>query len=203
MLNKLLITILMVSCGFVAQAAAQTETSISPEKHAAIRELIGLINVDNKADKIVEVFEQQMSGARAALITSVLDERADLTNTEKASLRDTLTAKQEEYTKRFREKLIEKLNYNQMVEEIGEIVYDKYYTLEEIRDLVAFYKTPTGQKSLKVMTPLLTDSLKLTYERMVPKIPVIMDELKNEEKVEMQKELNQRKPRAKKTASNN
>lgn len=199
MLKKITLTLFIVTCAFIAQANAQT--AVAPEKQAAIKELIGLINTDNKAEDFVAVFDKQMSGARAAIVESILSDRTDLTEADKKSLREALLVKMEEYAKGFQEKLMQKLNYTEMINEISTIVYDKYFTLEELKDLIAFYKTPTGQKTLKTMTPLMTDTLQLTMDRMLPKIPIIMEELQQEEREYIEKEVNARKPRPKRAVS--
>ncbi len=197
MLKKATLTTLIVVCAFIGQANAQT--AVSPEKQAVIKELITLINVDNQAEEMVAVFDRQMSRTRAAVLDSILNERADLTEADKKILREALTAKAEEFGKRFQEKLMQRLNYNEMINEISAAVYDKYFTLDEIKDLLAFYKTPTGQKTLKTMTPLMSDTMQMVSERMLSKLPGIMEELERDEKAEIEKEVNARKPRPKKT----
>ena len=198
MLKKITLTLFIVTFALIARANAQT--AVPTEKQAAIKELIGLINTDNKAEELVAIFDKQMSGTRVTIVESILSDRADLTEAEKKSLREVLVVKMEEYAKGFQEKLMQKLNYTEMINEISTIVYDKYFTLEEIKDLIAFYKTPTGQKTLKTMTPLMSDTLQLTMERMLPKIPIVMEELQQEERQYIEKEVNARKPRPKKPA---
>ena len=198
MLKKITLTLFIVTFALIARANAQT--AVPTEKQAAIKELIGLINTDNKAEELVAIFDKQMSGTRVTIVESILSDRADLTEAEKKSLREVLVVKMEEYAKGFQEKLMQKLNYTEMINEISTIVYDKYFSLEEIEDLIAFYKTPTGQKTLKTMTPLMSDTLQLTMDRMLPKIPIVMEELQQEERQYIEREVNARKPRPKKPA---
>lgn len=40
-------------------------------------------------------------------------------------------------------------------------IYAKYYNAQELRDLLAFYKSPTGRKSLQTMPIVLTDGTAL------------------------------------------
>jgi hypothetical protein len=203
MIKKLVLTFFMVSAAFIAQASAQTETEpqISPEKQAAIKELVSIVNADDKSADLMNLFMTQMDSMREATIKMILDERTDLTAAERKAIEDVLIADKKESTKRFQEKLVQKLNFTEMIKEISVIVYDKYFTLEEIKDLVAFYKTPTGQKALKTMTPLMADTMQLTAERLVPKIPGIMKEIENEQKQEIEQVVNAKKPRPKKPAS--
>jgi len=203
MLKKLVLTFFMVGVAFIAQANAQTETTtqISPEKQAAIKELVALMDSGNKAEQLEETFSRQSDSMRPLIIDSILKERTDLTDAEKNSLRESISGKMKDYEDRFRQRLKQKLNYSQMTEEISYIVYDKYYTLDEIKDLIAFYKSPTGQKSLKTMTSLFADVMKLTQERLIPKLQVVMKELEDEEKDDIEREINARKPRPKKPVS--
>lgn len=193
MIKKLALTFFLAAFALIAQANAQN--AISTEKQTAIAELVALINVDNKAEDLVRIMSMQMDSIREETIKSVLDERADLTAAEKKSLRDTFVGDSKEYSKRFQEKLMQKLNYGEMINEIAAIVYDKYYTLDEIKDLTAFYRTATGQKTLKTMTPLFTDTMKLTQERLLPKIPTILKELQDEEKADIERRVNIKKPK--------
>jgi len=41
-------------------------------------------------------------------------------------------------------------------------VYDQYYTEDEIRQLVEFYSSPTGQKSIEINTALVRDVVRAT-----------------------------------------
>jgi len=59
----------------------------------------------------------------------------------------------------FFEKFNSKISAEQMVDLIVP-VYDKYFSDQEIKDLIAFYQTPTGQKMSSVQTQLAADLLK-------------------------------------------
>lgn len=38
-------------------------------------------------------------------------------------------------------------------------IYDKYYTTDELKELVVFYKTPLGQKSISILPSIMQDSM--------------------------------------------
>jgi hypothetical protein len=98
-------------------------------------------------------------------------------------------------SKRVSGKFMEKLNYKEMTNEISLTLYDKYYSFDEIKDLIVFYKSPTGQKTLKTMKPLLNESMSMTQERLLPKLPGIIREIQEEEKLEIDRRINAKKPR--------
>jgi hypothetical protein len=39
-------------------------------------------------------------------------------------------------------------------------IYEKHYTAEEIKELIAFYKTPVGKKTIAVLPQITADSMK-------------------------------------------
>ncbi|MGC2237845.1 MAG: DUF2059 domain-containing protein [Pyrinomonadaceae bacterium] len=193
MFKKISFTLFMLAFALIGQALAQE--SVSAEKQAAIKELMTLINTGNKAEDFVNLMSQQMEVSRKSAVTAALDERTDLTASERKALEEALINEQGDRIKRFQERLMQKLDFNRMMDEIGASVYDKYYTLEEIKDLAIFYKSPTGQKSLKLMTTIMTESMRQVQERLIPKIPVIIRELQEEDQKEIEQQINKKKPR--------
>jgi len=143
----------------------------------------------------------QLQAQQDATMKSVLDERTDLTATERQSFEDSLANDKKYSIKRWLDKMMQKINYNELVNEIAYTIYDKYFTLEEIKDLNAFYKTPTGQKSLKMMAPMMTDTMLAMQERVMPKMMLVIKEIMDEDKAEIEQKINAKKTRPKKNAS--
>lgn len=195
MIKKLTLTTFMLTCILFASASAQTTTS---EKQAAIKELVFLINGDNKMEEMMNAMAPQLQASQDAAMKSMLDERTDLTVTERQSLEDSLINDKKYSVKRLLDKMMQRLNYNELINEIAYSIYDKYYTLEELKDLNAFFKTPTGQKSLKMMTPIMTDTMLAIQQRVMPKMMIVMKELMDEDRLEIEQKINTKKPKPKK-----
>lgn len=53
-------------------------------------------------------------------------------------------------------------------------IYAKYFTEQEIVDLVAFYDSATGKKTLEVLPQLMQDGMKAGVDNLTPKINEIM-----------------------------
>ena len=186
---------LVLALLFAFCVSSNAQEAISPAKLAAINELMALIKVDDKAEDIVRLMTVQLQATRAETVKTILDKRTDLTKAEKASLEDEFLKDEKESIRRFQDKLIARLNFSKTVNEISAGVYDKYYTLEELKDLIAFYKTPTGQKSLRLMTPIFAETMRQMQERLLPKVPIVMQELQDEDRKEIEQKINARKPK--------
>lgn len=65
-------------------------------------------------------------------------------------------------------------------------IYVKHFSQEEINALIAFYKTPAGQKYVNMTPEIQKELMGLMFQKYVPEmqksITVKMDELKNEGK---------------------
>lgn len=53
----------------------------------------------------------------------------------------------------------------------------KYYTEDDIRAMIAFYKTPTGQKSIRLMPQMTQEVIVGTQQMMIAKLPPILEAL--------------------------
>ena len=62
------------------------------------------------------------------------------------------------------------LNVNEIIPRLIP-VYDKYFTEEELKELIAFYKGTTGRKLIKVMPSIMEDSMKATEAYFQEKMP--------------------------------
>ena len=183
----------MLTC--VLSAPKQAQTNSSSEKRTAIKELINLINSDNKAEELANVLVAQIQESEDAIVKDILKARTDLTATERKSIEDSLLNDKSNSAKRFQDKLMQKLNYSELVNQVVSVVYDRYYSLEDIKNLTAFYRTPTGQKSLQMMTPIASDTIQMMQAQLLPKIPIIIKELQDEDRLEIEQKINARKPK--------
>lgn len=53
----------------------------------------------------------------------------------------------------------------------------KYYSVAEMKDLIAFYKTPTGQKAIRIMPALTAEVAGRTQTKLQTELPVVMQRL--------------------------
>lgn len=62
-------------------------------------------------------------------------------------------------------------------------IYARHYTAEELRQLVAFYRSPVGRKSLAVMPAIIGDMVRISAERM----PMVSAEINEAFRAKMRK----------------
>ncbi len=62
------------------------------------------------------------------------------------------------------------LNINEIISRLVPI-YDKYFTETELKELIAFYRSTTGRKLIKVMPMIMEDSMKASMTYFQEKMP--------------------------------
>ncbi|HEX9960161.1 MAG TPA: hypothetical protein VGB00_04480, partial [Pyrinomonadaceae bacterium] len=88
MIRKLTFSLFLFAFAFFAPANAQT--AVAPDKQAALKELVALVNGDNKAEDILNIMLAQMDASRDMSVKAVINERTDLTPAEKKALEESI-----------------------------------------------------------------------------------------------------------------
>jgi hypothetical protein len=81
---------------------------------------------------------------------------------------------------RYRQLVREKIDYRQIVREIYVPLYAKYLTEQELADVVAFYKSPTGQKVVTVLPAIARDAMQIANETMEAKFMALAKQVQEE-----------------------
>lgn len=177
--NFYVLMLFLILC-FSSFVLAQ-ETKISPQKQKVIGEIISVTKADKKVKEIMQAMFKQMNANYPLIIKAMLEKRTDITPAQKAIIENDLIKKQKDFDQRFQQKTIQVINFQDFIETTFYPLYDKYFTEVELIDLLAFYKTPTGQKLNEILPQLSTDAIRLSQEYLIPKINGILEEVIREQ----------------------
>jgi len=181
--------VLALCCVPLAAAAQQKEPiPISPEKLALIKELIGVTDVANTAKLTMSQTMQAMTASLSGMIGKALPEDLagqNLTPEQMAEAKKTSAAFISREMKLMAENMVKAIDFDALVATVYIPLYDKYYTEQELRDLIAFYKTPTGQKAV-IVSPLLAGDASAKTTQFL--MPTMMQRIKDAQDL-MQKDI--------------
>jgi hypothetical protein len=59
-------------------------------------------------------------------------------------------------------------------------LYARHYTVEEMRQISAFYKSPVGAKMLVTMPQMIGESMQMTQTLIMPRIEAMMKKIQAE-----------------------
>jgi hypothetical protein len=172
--------------GMVVISPAHAQASLTPEKKALIKELLGLLNSGNAAEAISIQFLEQFQQSAIILIKSDLREWLQgqkFAPAEKKLLEGEMGKSAHRILTRLRAEFPKRIDMGEILEVVTVEVYNKYFTEAEVKDLIAFYKTPTGQKFIKILPQISAELLPRIRQLMDPvanllTIELLADELK-------------------------
>ena len=114
--------------------------------------------------------------------TALQDPQAkQMSRQEQEALKRHITEASARIGKGFRELVPQRLNYAETMEQISYSLYDKFFTEKELKDLIVFYRSETGKKSIQVMPELMAESMQRYGEITMPKIQQLITEIAEEE----------------------
>src|ERR1041385_1249125 len=141
------------------------QPEISPEKMALLKELNEATGVKKQAGDVLAVImgelEKQTVEDTWALLSAMPEMKA-LTEAEREDLKQQLSDSSARQTKSVIDGMNHKIDYGQLIEDVQVVVYAKYFNEKELKDLLAFYKSDTGQRSMQLMPSLLADVMSET-----------------------------------------
>jgi uncharacterized protein len=142
---RILLVASAVGMSGIIAAAAQQPAAPSPEAMAAAKELIAIMSPDMIKDMNNKIFAQMWPAMEQALQSqfSKMDEA-------------TATGMKAEIRAEVEKEVVKEVTG---LMDIMPAIYAHYLTADEMHDIQAFYRTPAGAKTLKVMPEILGEAM--------------------------------------------
>lgn len=131
--------------------AATTVASFSQTKQESIKELFHLMQTDS-------MMEKTFAAIVPAIMTQMPKEEKDSTKLAQMNqFMNSLIASSKEMCKK-------------MLNEDIVVLYDKFFTENEIKDLIIFYKTPTGKKMIEKSPEMQIEIMNMLMQKYMPEL---------------------------------
>ncbi|HSF23858.1 MAG TPA: DUF2059 domain-containing protein [Blastocatellia bacterium] len=160
--------------------AANAQDEITPEKRALIKELY----LATRADKLAESFTNAILTQMERDLPKLLSESPEMmgVRSDRQEAQTIVSETSARVFRRFKELMPQRINFTEVMEQMFYPIYDKFFTEAELKDLVAFYKSPTGQKSIGVMPQLMQDATRRSSMALNERVMDLVTEVLQEEK---------------------
>jgi len=181
----LLIALALFGC---ARAHAQTAPQMTPEKRALIKELLELTGGTKNINQMMDIMIEQQKKDFPNILAQLNMLNKNLTPEERVAAEQKVRASTQRVLTRLKE-VFQKLNYAQMVEDLSARIFDKYFTESELKEWVAFYKSPLGKKTIELMPTIYAESMAKISDSVLPSLQTEMSKVITEETERLQQEL--------------
>jgi hypothetical protein len=179
MSNRFLAGLIALAFYFIFALPAYAQNEPATEKKALIKELLTLMNASGNseavADQIMEALQAPVANALSNEMRGWIQEQK-LPPAEQKRLEAETDESAQRILTRLRAEIPKRISFGELVEKVGVETYDKYYTVAEVKDLITFYKTSTGQKFVKILPQLTADMMSGTGKLIEPELTKLMTE---------------------------
>lgn len=181
-------SLLILCCTFLIAGAASgawaddAKPADDKEKQEVIKQLLDASRaVKNAQMGFNMVMEQEFKGVHSAVLARI-DQDPKMSDEEKQKAKTALASKLDKRMDRFRELTAQKIDLSKAIVDVYLALYDKYFTLGELKDMLAYYKSPTGQRSLDVLPQLTSEGIQSINSVVVPQLRAVSAQIDDEEK---------------------
>lgn len=133
----------LIALIFLCGNSSLAQQSISPEKKILIQEFRKLTGSQN-----INLSVNFTSADIQDTFLARIEQDKDLTDAQKKEAQKSLATAKQRMDKQIQDFFGDKVGIQQLSEDTAVALYDKKFTEAELRELIAFYQTTTGKKSL-------------------------------------------------------
>jgi len=167
---------------------ATSGAELTESKRQAIHELLAIVGV---AGMDAQMRDQQsilelmrMRPSYPQMMEFAVSEQTDLSDEQRQRLLARLMDF-DAFAERFRALFAERLDFAQIIETVYPPLYDEYFSEEELREMLAFYRTPVGRKNIAVMPSLMQKAGEGVEEAVRPLAVGLIQEIVAEERAKL------------------
>ena len=181
----LTLRITLVLLGFaLAFFGSEARAEISESKRLLIRDLLQLSGGGQAAEQVAQSFLAQIQHVYGSMVEEVVASESDLSAEEEQTLREHL-ADFDRFASAFSARFAERIDLDAALEAVYVPLYDKYFAETELREIVAFYRTPAGRKMIAVLPSVMQDGFEATVTLVQPKVMALVGEILAERRTEL------------------
>jgi hypothetical protein len=164
---------IVLTCAPAFSYAAAPMPSADPAVVAATKEMFAAMKVRTMMTNMMTQMEQQMPAQGHAAAAAAINGNPDLTPQQKAEQMKSAEEAIQTSSSRMHAVFSDPTLVDDMIAEMVPL-YAETYTLDEIRQLTAFYASPLGQKMQANMPALMNRSMQISQRVMMPRIQKAM-----------------------------
>lgn len=163
----------ILSCAPAFSLAAAPVPSADPTVVAATRDMLAALKVRDMMTNMLAQMEQRMPAQVRSTMTASINANPNLSAEQKAEQLKKLDEATKAAAAQAHALFADPTLVDDMIAEMVPL-YAETYTLDEIRQLTAFYSSPLGQKMQAKMPELMGRSLEISQRVMMPRIQKAM-----------------------------
>jgi hypothetical protein len=137
--------------------SARAQDANTSAKHELGLRLARLLTQQNLGPKMIEQVVEVYRAQWPMLLRALADAETDLSSEERQRIVSEADESFTRFSKAYVDKLEKEVDVSAALERMSAEIYEAHFTEQELQDLVTFYDSPTGRKTLTLMPTLFAE----------------------------------------------
>ena len=168
-----------------AAKSTAVSSTLTPAKRALILELLKMTDADKQVEMIISQLTLSHQRRYPSLLAQAINAAPNLSEEKKKELIASAQEQSVRSSERLRQLFVQRIDLSKVMQEVALQVYDKNFTESEMQDIITFYKTPTGKKTLQALPAVMSESMEMTTALITPPLGEIMKQVLEEERARL------------------
>jgi hypothetical protein len=164
----------------VAAAFAADRSPVPDSKQQLVLDLFELTGGDGCAEQLTGVLLARLEQNQAAVIEQGIAGTSGLSAEEQSELRAQL-AGADGFLAKLRRRLPEQIDFQQILQQVVLPRYERHFDQQDLRAMVAFYRTPAGRKAASLLPRIAQESIQEVADAVQPQVLGLVEEIIAEE----------------------
>ncbi len=176
----------LAALGAVLLTAVPTASAeMTPQKRELIRELIELSGGVISTDEVNRMLLAQFEKVYGTMIEQLVADDPTLSPEDQQALRERL-GDFDWFSKAFSARFPERVDLIAIREQAYFPLYDRYFEESELKEILAFYRTPVGKKAVSVLPVIVQEGMEAARPLFQPQVLALAVEILTERREEIE-----------------
>lgn len=172
---------------------AHAQEAVSSERAALVKQIAEVTGGKEQFNAMISAsIESQRDVFKQTFNTLVKDAKHSTPGMNDPALAKLMDESMDRVSTRSQEFFTKQFDFDKFVEDVFVPVYAKHFTDDELRDLIALYGTPTGQKMVREMPKMMSDTMAAISKHLLPEFTEFMSHVIDDEMATIKKSLSTR-----------
>jgi len=181
--------ICIVSLLFFIAIGLNSEAGEILEKTKVYQKFFEVTGAESQYEQMVNIMISQFQEGFGTSLRGALEKVESADTEEKSKFTQMADQSMGRFLKRLKEEMENIMPFKELAKNVYIPVYAKYFRLEEIEKITAFYESAVGKKFVSVSPALMQESMILVNQKYTPKLQEIGADVAQKEFSELGKEI--------------
>jgi hypothetical protein len=186
LLMVIVVSLIIVFSGVYLSIAAD-----SKEEYEVYNNFIIVTGAEAQYNQMIDIMMSQFQQGFSTGVQDAIKNKDNISEKDKTEIQKIINESMNSFMQKLKEKLLEKMPFQELVKNVYMPVYQKYFTIDEIKEITKFYESRTGSKFVSLVPAIMQEEVTVFNQSYNEKVMQISKEIAEIEFSKMKQAIEQ------------